>query len=59
MRYAKTDHGLIGKKDITINVKNIIKMLNDSHIIPKYKTIDEIIEVIENYHDPEFTYTNL
>lgn len=59
IRYAKTDRGFITKKDITIEVKSVVKMLRDTHVIPKYKSIQEVLEIIEKYHDPEFTYTGL
>mmetsp|Transcript_8362 Transcript_8362/g.8280 ORF Transcript_8362/g.8280 Transcript_8362/m.8280 type:complete len:631 (-) Transcript_8362:22-1914(-) len=59
LRYAKTDKGLISRKDITIEIKSLVQMLKDSHVIPKHKSFEEILEIVERYHDPEYSYTEL
>ena len=58
--YMKKDRGICnGKRDDTIEVRALLQLCSDKGIVPTLLSTEEVLEEVERYHDPEYSYTKL
>ena len=58
-QYALSDRNQRNKTDITISVQGLLQLLKDSDVSPSMISLQEVIAVVEKYHDEDTSYTSI